>query len=68
MEDENMSRKCEICGKGPSFGNSVSHSNRKTRTKWLPNLVNIKARIQGAVLKVKLCTKCLKSGKVEKVI
>ena len=38
-----MSRKCEICGKGPSFGNNVSHANNKTRTVWYPNLQKIKA-------------------------
>jgi large subunit ribosomal protein L28 len=33
-----MSRKCDICGKGPSFGNNVSHANNKTRRRYLPNL------------------------------
>ncbi|MBL7717085.1 MAG: 50S ribosomal protein L28 [Bdellovibrionales bacterium] len=33
-----MSRKCELTGKGPATGNLVSHSNIKTRTRWLPNL------------------------------
>ena len=33
-----MSRFCELTGKGPTTGNLVSHSNIKTRTRWLPNL------------------------------
>ena len=33
-----MSRKCELSGKKPMFGNNISHSHRKTRRKWVPNL------------------------------
>ncbi|PWB80071.1 MAG: 50S ribosomal protein L28 [Methylocystaceae bacterium] len=36
-----MSRRCELTGKGVQTGNLVSHSNRKTRTRFLPNLVNV---------------------------
>jgi large subunit ribosomal protein L28 len=36
-----MSRRCELTGKGVQSGNLVSHSNRKTRTRFLPNLVNV---------------------------
>lgn len=63
-----MARKCDICGKQTVFGNAVSHSHRKTRRSWIPNLFNIKARVKGEVKKIKICAKCLKKGKVEKVI
>lgn len=63
-----MANRCDFCGKEPSFGNNVSHSNRKTRAKWLPNLVSIKAMVEGEAQKVKVCTKCLKKGDIEKVI
>lgn len=66
MEDNNMSRKCEICGKGPSFGNNVSHANNKTRTVWYPNLQKIKAVRNGSVSTVKVCTRCIRSGHVTK--
>ena len=33
-----MSQVCELTGKRPSYGNKVSHSNIKTRTRWMPNL------------------------------
>ena len=33
-----MAKRCEICGKGPQFGNNVSHANNKTRRRFLPNL------------------------------
>ncbi|PKL13795.1 MAG: 50S ribosomal protein L28 [Spirochaetae bacterium HGW-Spirochaetae-6] len=63
-----MARRCDVCGKQTETGNAVSHSHRKTRREWKPNLVSIKARINGLVGKVKICTKCLKADKVEKVI
>ncbi len=58
-----MARKCEICGKGPQFGNRVSHSNKKTRHKFNPNIQNVKLEINGVTRKVKICTSCLRSLK-----
>lgn len=63
-----MSRVCEICGKGTIFGNKVSHAKNRTRRTWLPNLIGIKAKIDGGVRNIKVCAKCLKAGKVEKHI
>ena len=63
-----MSRKCDICGKQTTFGNNVSHSNRKTRREWKPNTHKIKALVDGVVKTVKVCAKCLKAEKVQKVI
>ncbi|MEI6305727.1 MAG: 50S ribosomal protein L28 [Deltaproteobacteria bacterium] len=63
-----MSRKCEICGKGPSFGNNVSHANNKTRTVWHPNLQKVKAVTNGSVRTVKVCTRCIRSGHVKKAL
>jgi len=61
-----MSRKCEICGKGPSFGNNVSHANNKTRTVWYPNLQKVRAVSNGGVKTVKVCTRCIRSGHITK--
>jgi large subunit ribosomal protein L28 len=61
-----MSRKCEICGKSVHVGNNVSHSNRKTKKVWYPNLQKVKVLQNGKPKKVIVCTTCLKSGKVEK--
>jgi len=47
-----MSRKCDICGKGPSFGNNVSHANNKTRTVWYPNLQKVRAVKNGSIMKI----------------
>ena len=63
-----MSRVCEVCGKGPSFGNNVSHANNKTARVWLPNLQKIKTINNGTVKSVKVCTRCLRSGKVRKAL
>lgn len=63
-----MSRKCEICGKSVHVGNNVSHSNRKTKKIWLPNLQKVKVLQNGKVKRIVVCTSCLKSGKIEKVI
>ncbi len=63
-----MGRSCHICNKGTKFGNKVSHSNRKTKRQWKINLLTIKANIKGSIKKIKICTRCLRSGKVEKVV
>lgn len=63
-----MSRTCAICGKGPSFGNNVSHANNKTRTVWYPNLQKVKAVRNGAVRTIKVCTRCIRSGNVTKAL
>ncbi len=60
-----MSRKCDICGKGPVYGNNISHSHRKTRTRWLPNLKKVTAIVKGEKKKVKVCMDCLHANKVE---
>ncbi len=59
-------RQCEICGKGPSVGNSVSHANNKTRRRWNPNLQRVRATLKGTVKYVRVCTRCLRSGKIQK--
>jgi large subunit ribosomal protein L28 len=63
-----MSRKCEICGKGTAFGNTVSHAKNRTRRTWYPNLLQVKAEVDGSVKTMKICTRCLKAGKVVKVV
>jgi large subunit ribosomal protein L28 len=61
-----MARKCEICGKGTIFGNNVSHAKNRTRRTWFPNLLEVKTKVDGTVKSVKICTRCLKAGKVVK--
>ncbi|MGC8764422.1 MAG: 50S ribosomal protein L28 [Brevinematia bacterium] len=60
-----MSRKCDICGKSPIYGNNISHSHRRTRTRWIPNLKKVDAIIDGKKKKIKICMSCLHANKVE---
>lgn len=63
-----MSRSCDVCGKGPSFGNNVSHAHNITKRKWDVNLQGVRIVENGATKKVRVCTSCLKSGKVAKAV
>ncbi|MBI5492092.1 MAG: 50S ribosomal protein L28 [Deltaproteobacteria bacterium] len=61
-----MAANCEICGKGPVYGNNVSHANNKTRRRWNPNLQTVKAVQNGRVRKLRVCSRCIRSGAVTK--
>jgi large subunit ribosomal protein L28 len=61
-----MAKVCDICGKGPVFGHNVSHANNKTRKTWHPNLQKVKATQGGKTMRIKICTRCLRSGWVTK--
>ncbi len=61
-------RQCEVCGKGVISGNKVSHSNRHSRRSWRANIRTVKALVNGSPQKIKVCTRCLRSGKVERAI
>jgi large subunit ribosomal protein L28 len=61
-----MARRCEVCGKGPLVGNIVSHANNKSKTRSLPNLQKIRVKVNGHAQRVRVCTRCIKAGKVEK--
>ena len=63
-----MSRVCEICGKGPVVGHNVSHSNIKSKKRWLPNIQKIKINDNGTIRHARVCTKCIKDGKVVKAV
>ncbi|MBQ7377106.1 MAG: 50S ribosomal protein L28 [Clostridia bacterium] len=58
--------KCSICGKGVTFGNNVSHSHRKTNRTWKANIRRVKAVVNGTNKTVHVCSRCLRSGKVER--
>jgi large subunit ribosomal protein L28 len=61
-----MSFKCDICGKGALVGNNISHANNKTKKRSLPNLQEVRANVNGSTKRVRVCTRCLKAGKVTK--
>lgn len=61
-----MAKFCEICNKGIVAGNTVSHSNRKSRRTWSPNVQRVRAVVDGSPKRVYVCTRCLRSGKVSR--
>ncbi|MDD7513000.1 MAG: 50S ribosomal protein L28 [Clostridiales bacterium] len=63
-----MSRKCEICGKGQASGNKVSHSMRHTRRKWNANIQTVKINDNGTIRRANVCTKCIKSNKINRAV
>ncbi len=63
-----MSRVCEICGKGPSYGHNVSHANNKTRRVWYPNLQRVRVLKNNNVVRMRVCTRCIRSGKIIKAV
>jgi large subunit ribosomal protein L28 len=59
---------CEICGKRHQSGNTVSHANNKTKRIFNPNLQTVRALINGAARRIRVCTRCLRSGFVKKAV
>jgi large subunit ribosomal protein L28 len=62
-----MSKICTICGKKPSTGCNVSHSQRHTKRRWLPNLQAVRIQTPAGARRTRVCTSCIKAGKVAKV-
>lgn len=60
--------KCEVCGKGVTFGIKVSHSHRRSNRAWKPNVRSVKAVVNGTPKTVKVCSRCLRSGKVQRAV
>jgi large subunit ribosomal protein L28 len=58
--------RCYVCDKGVAFGNNVSHANNKTRRTWKPNLQVARIVIDGKITKIKVCTRCLHAGKIQR--
>jgi large subunit ribosomal protein L28 len=63
-----MAQRCDICGKGPSVGYKISHAHNLTKRRWLPNLASLRAMVGGTVKRLRVCTRCLKAGKVVKAV
>jgi large subunit ribosomal protein L28 len=61
-----MAMRCEICGKGPQFGSRISHAHNVTHRRFNPNLQKVRAVVNGTRRRVKVCTGCIRSGKITK--
>ena len=63
-----MAKKCEICGKRPQVGYSVSHAHNLTKRRWMPNLKKLRIKLDGSAKLAYVCTRCLRAGKVVKAL
>lgn len=61
-----MASVCEVCGKKPSWGMNVSHSHRRTKRRWNPNIQRVRALVNGAPKRLNACTSCIRAGRVQK--
>lgn len=61
-----MSQLCQICGKKPMTGNNVSHAHNVNKRRFNPNLQQVNAQVDGQKVRMTVCTKCIKAGKVTK--
>ena len=63
-----VSRVCVICSKHPGSGNNRSHSMVATKRRFDVNLQRIRILVDGAPVRAYVCTRCLKSGRVQKAV
>ena len=61
-----MAMVCDLCGRGPQFGNRISHAHNVTKRRWNINLQSVRAIVKGSTKRIRVCTSCIKSGKVQK--
>jgi large subunit ribosomal protein L28 len=61
-----MAKQCEVCGKTPQVGRTISHAHNVGPRRFNPNLQSVRALVNGATRRMRVCTRCLRSGKVTK--
>jgi large subunit ribosomal protein L28 len=61
-----MAKVCEVCGKKPVVGRTVSHAHNVRPRRFVPNLQTVRAAINGGVRRIRVCTRCLRSNKISK--
>lgn len=61
-----IKRRCEICDKGPKVGHQISHAHNVSKRRQFPNTHRVHALISGVPRYIHVCTRCLRSGKVQK--
>lgn len=64
LKECTVAANCDICGKSPSFGNSISHSHRRTSRRWNPNIQRVRAMVGRTPKRLNVCAACIKAGKV----
>ena len=63
-----MAKMCEVCGKAPVFGNRISHAHNVSSRRWIPNLQSVRVKVGSVVQRMRVCTRCLRSGKIQKAV
>jgi len=63
-----MARVCQVCGKGPRFGNQISHAHNVSSRIWYPNLQKVRVAYHGARRRLRVCTRCIRSGSIAKSV
>ena len=71
-----MAYECDICGKSPQYGQNIRHKHSgswalrapKTKRRWMPNLQTVRIPALEGTKKLKVCTGCLKAGKVTRAV
>ncbi len=58
--------RCSVCGKGPLAGAQISHAHNVSSKRRYPNIQRVRAMVNGAPRYIHVCTRCLRSGKVQK--
>ena len=58
---------CDVCSKGPGFGHAISHSHRRTKRRFNPNIQTVHAVVNNSPKRLNVCTSCIKAGKVSRV-
>jgi large subunit ribosomal protein L28 len=66
QEENEVARSCDICGKGPTHGRQISHAHNVSSRLWYPNVQRLKVIVGKTRLRLRVCTRCLRSGKVVK--
>ena len=63
----NMANRCEVCGKAPVVGRTLSHAHNVSARRFEPNLQRVRAKVGGGNRRIYACTRCIRSNKVTKV-
>ena len=61
-----MAKRCELCNKGPAVGRTISHAHNVGPRRFEPNLQTVRAIVGGTTKRIRVCTRCLRDGKVTK--
>lgn len=61
-----MANFCYVCNKGPATGNRVSNANNRVKRRFMPNLQTVRILDGERRRKVRVCTRCIKAGKIRK--